>query len=86
MAMNSSDPLKESTEPREKIHKCSGCPNLESVINLNCKFSPILEKGEQKCQLQVPEDKAGVNDIQNNLQNLDFIDRTPSPVERSDGT
>lgn len=108
LAMSSSDPLKEETEPREKIHKCTGCPKLESMINSNCKLKKcdqndsFGEKDDSRkgndsntSQLHPPpsvnqtkksEDKTGLDDIQNKLQNIDFIDRTPSPVERVEGT
>lgn len=81
LAMRSSDPLKEETEPKEKIHKCSGCPKLETMINSNCK----VQYGSAMSQLALPEEETTV-DIQNKLQNIDFIDRTPSPVERPEGT
>ncbi|KAJ3626662.1 hypothetical protein MTP99_017141 [Tenebrio molitor] len=95
LAMRSSDPLKEETEPKEKLHKCTGCPKLETMINSNCKMKKYEEsegsESSNKSQLQLPERKneeklCSVSDIQNKLQNIDFIDRTPSPVERTEGT
>ncbi|XP_015838773.1 serine/threonine-protein kinase 32B isoform X1 [Tribolium castaneum] len=88
LAMRSSDPLKEETEPKEKIHKCTGCPKLETMINSNCKLN-YDDRGSNMSQLSLPDtkhDDTPVSDIQNKLQNIDFIDRTPSPVERTEGT
>ena len=86
LAMRSSDPLKEETEPREKIHKCTGCPKLEATI-INPKCQTNTDGSNNKSQLPLPETEgSSVNDIHNKLQNIDFIDRTPSPVDRTDGT
>lgn len=86
LAMESSEPFKEDTDP--KIQKCTGC-KLESMINsknkqlyTNTKMSCNETDVNCKEQLKLPEKQK----IDDKLQNIDYIDRTPSPVERLDAT
>lgn len=82
LAMESSEPFKEA---HGKMQKCTGC-KLESMHNSkNKQYAKVTtgdESGGGKEQLQLPE-KGKIDD---KLQNIDFIDRTPSPVERLETT
>lgn len=100
LAMNASNPLNQA--PNEKVavanssnvhHQKHHSKSKHSLSRVD--ESPPASASQHGRQTQSSgkrgdraqlKSREGTGEVQHKLQNLDFIDRTPSPIERLDGT
>lgn len=99
LAMNASNPLNQTpdqnvpTTNSSKVHQHThygkskhGLSRVDEASDGASDHERLTQKTDtcsNKAQLKSRE---VTGEVQNRLQNLDFIDRTPSPIERLDGT